>query len=231
MTGPSAAEATMPADHGALPGPVAPRLVAEQLGFAYPGRPLLTGWSHTFGPGLTWVRGANGCGKSTLLRLLGGALVPQAGRLLACGMDAARQPEHYRRAVYWCGPGPIAFDHLRPAEYFAFLAGLYPTMDLGALHPLVEALGLAPFMPKRMDQLSTGTGRKVAVAAALVVGAPVVLIDEPLAAVDLRSQRHLQQQLARLAARPDRVLVVTSHEGLGEAEALAQVLDLDAPAA
>jgi ABC-type multidrug transport system ATPase subunit len=209
-------------------------LTVTDLGFAYPGRWVFAGWSHAFAPGLTWLRGDNGCGKSTLLKLLAGALTPAAGRLVAAGADAEPSPLDYRRQVFWCGPDPIAFGHLRPPEWYAFLAGLYPAFDHAALPGQLQALGLEGHLHKRIDQLSTGTGRKVAVAAALVVGAPVVLIDEPLVGLDRASIRHVQAALAQAAraAKPPaspRAWIVTSHEPLGEAEALAQRLDL-APA-
>jgi ABC-type multidrug transport system ATPase subunit len=204
-------------------------LVVGQLAFWYPGRPLWAGWSYRFAPGLTWVRGANGSGKSTLLRLLAGALAPATGSLTVGAAEAAAQPEAYRRQVFWCGPDRVAFDHLRPAEYFGFLAGLYPTLDLAAIPALVQALGLAPFMDRQLDQLSTGSGRKVAVVAALCAHTPVVLLDEPLAALDARSAAEVRAHLAKAAQARRQTWIVTSHEALGEAAEHATVLDLPPP--
>ena len=204
----------------------APLLDVDGLGFSYDSRRVFSGWSHRFGPGLAWVKGPNGCGKSTLLKLLAGALEPFAGRRVAVGLDAAAQPQAYRQQVYWCGQDPIAFQHLAPAEYFDFLAGLYPSMDGAALPPLLDALGLAPFVGQRLETMSLGTGRKVAVAAALVMGTPVTLIDEPLAGVDQASMQVVAQALAQCARAPGRAWIVTSHEDLGAAAIGAAVLDL-----
>ena len=204
-------------------------LEVQDLSFWYPGRPLWAGWSHCFEPGLTWVRGANGSGKSTLLRLLAGAETPAAGTLRIGMAEAAAQPEDYRRQLFWCGPDRPAFEHLRPAEYFGFLASLYPTMDLAAVPTLVERLGLAPFMARRLDQLSTGSSRKVSVIAALCVGTPVVLLDEPLAALDTRSVATVLSLLVEAARSRRQTWIVTSHEALGEATAHAALLDLPAP--
>ena len=206
-------------------------LTATALDFWFPDRPVLAGWSHAFQPGLTWVRGDNGCGKSTLLRLLGGALSPQGGQLVLNGqngrVDIAAQPLDYRRQVFWCGPDALAFEHLTPPEYFGFIAGLYPTLDEAELAEHVAALGLLPHLEKRLDQLSTGTQRKVALAAALAANTPVVLLDEPLAALDRASVRHVCEVLADGAEAREQAWIVTSHEDLGEAgETAVAVLNL-----
>ena len=130
--------------------------------------------------------GINGSGKSTLLKLLGGVLDPILGRLAAAGVDASLRPLDYRRQVVWCGPDGVAFDHLSPAEYFGFLAGLYPRLEATRLRDLAQAMGLAPFLGQRITRLSTGTQRKVAVAAALCAGTPVVLTPK-----QLRDRAHL----------------------------------------
>jgi len=186
-------------------------LQVRDLSFSYPGLHVLTHWSADIGPGLTWLRGANGSGKSTLLKLLAGVLPPLTGQMLVRGVTTAADPLAYRREVYWCGPGAIAFDHLRPPEYFAFLRGLYPRWDPQALPPLIQALGLQPSMATRLSALSTGTQRKLALAAALVVGSSVVLVDEPLNALDAASLAVLRQQLTQRHAAAAQAWLVASH--------------------
>jgi ABC-type multidrug transport system ATPase subunit len=203
-------------------------LLVQALSFSYPARHVFTAWSAGFAPGLTWVRGSNGSGKSTLLKLLAGALPPLAGQLVVRGIDAAAQPLAYRREVFWCGPGAIAFDHLRPPEYFAFLRGLYPRFDAAAAAAHAQALGLQAFMGSRLRELSTGTQRKVWLTAAFAAGTAAVLLDEPLNALDAGSLAHVLAQLARQAAGPTSAWVVASHEPPGPPGALAATLQLDA---
>ena len=187
-------------------------LEVQSLSFSYPGRHVFTHWSAEFTCGLTWLRGSNGSGKSTLLKLMAGALTPLTGQLWVRGLEAAVQPLDYRREVFWCGPGAIAFDHLRAPEYFAFLRGLYPHWDAAALPAHLRALGLEGVMTQRLKELSTGTQRKVWLAAAGVAGTALVLLDEPLNALDAQSTVRVREQLALAARSTHQAWLVASHE-------------------
>ena len=208
-----------------------PRRCCRRIGSSSPTRSVhvFSGWSTSFPAGLTWIRGANGSGKSTLLQLLAGALPLQSGQLSVNGIDESTDPIAYRREVFYCGAGPIAFDHLRPAEFFGFMRGLYPRFDVPALDGHIEAFGLGAHLDMRLAALSTGSQRKVWLAAALVAGSAAVLMDEPVAALDAVSLAHLQQTLARRAAERTQAWIVTSHESLGDAGESAQRIDLLSP--
>lgn len=186
-------------------------LHVEEMSFSYRDRRIFSSWSMEFKGGLTWLQGANGSGKSTLLKLLGGALTPQAGRLVAAGINSLEHPIGYRREVFWCGPGSIAFDHLLAAEYFGFLRGLYPRFDSYSLTAHVEGFGLSAHMNTPIRAMSTGTQRKVWLAAALVAGTAVVLLDEPLNALDIGSLDYARKALASNALGSSRAWLVASH--------------------
>ncbi len=202
------------------------RLQVHELCFAYPQRQVFTDWSAQFDAGLAWLRGGNGSGKSTLLKLLAGAMAPGSGEVRANGLDLSQDAMAYRRAVFWCGPGPVPFDHLSPTEYFAFLRGLYPSWDDSALQPHVNGFALTPHLRLPLRQLSTGTQRKVWLAAALAAHAPVTLLDEPLNALDAASLVHLRTTLADCARDPSRLWIVASHEPLGDEVHVAQRIEL-----
>lgn len=203
-------------------------LLVQDLSFAYPGRPVFDGWSARLEPGITWLRGRNGSGKSTLLKLLAGALPPLLGTLAVNGIAAAAQPLDYRREVFWCGPGAIAFDHLRAPEYYAFLGSLYPRFDPLSAARHADNFGLRPFIGARLSELSTGTQRKVWLAAALAAGTSVVLLDEPLNALDSPSLAHLHQALGQAAGSGRQAWVIASHEAPLPAPAPLRELWLDA---
>ena len=204
-------------------------LSARQLVFSYPRRHVFSGWSAEFKSGLTWVRGINGSGKSTLLHLLAGALPLQGGVLQVHGIDSTTHALAYRLEVFYCGPGPIAFDHLRPTEFFGFMRALYPRFDVDALGEHVRSFGLEGHLDLRLSALSTGTQRKVWLAAALVAGTRVVLLDEPGNSLDVESLDHLKSQLLRRAYDKGRACIVTSHESLGEAGEGVTCVDLPPP--
>lgn len=189
----------------------APVLQAQSLRFAYRGRPVFDGASFAFAPGLTWLQGPNGSGKSTLLKLLGGALDPASGRRVAAGIDASEAPLEYRRRVFWCGAGPLPFDHLRAPEYFGFLAGLYPHFDTPLLDALVQDFALAAQLHVPIRSLSTGTQRKVALCAALCAGTDAVLLDEPLDALDDAAVARARQLFAQRRDDARRAWIVASH--------------------
>ncbi len=192
-------------------------LHAEALSYAYANssRRVVDLWSQGFEPGLIWLRGPNGSGKSTRLKLLAGMLQPQYGSARLAGIDLMRQPLDYRRLVSFVGAEPPPFEHLSPAERFGFLSGLYPQADLASWRAHVEGFGLQPFLNQPLRTLSTGTQHKAALAAALALQTPLLLLDEPLNALDAASLAHLRGVLGDAALRRDRLALVVSHEDLG----------------
>ena len=194
-------------------------LHTEALSYAYgnSSRRVVDLWSQDFAPGLVWLRGPNGSGKSTRLKLLAGMLMPQYGSARLAGVDLMRQPLEYRRLVAFVGAEPPPFEHLSPAERFGFLSRLYPHADAASWRAHVEGFGLQPFLNQPLRTLSTGTQHKAALAAALALHTPLLLLDEPLNALDAASLAHLRGVLGEAALRRNRLALVVSHEELGVA--------------
>jgi ABC-2 type transport system ATP-binding protein len=199
-------------------------LQVVDLSFSYPQRHVITQWSATLTPGLTWLRGANGTGKSTLLKLLAGALPPLTGSVRLDELDLLHNRLAYQRQVFWCGPGAPVFDHLYAEEFFGFMQSLYPSFDAAALAAHVQGFALAPHSGQRLCALSTGTQRKVWLAAALASGCRLRLLDEPLNALDAVSLAYLQAVLARAVVSTRELWLVASHES--PVQGAAQILEL-----
>lgn len=202
-------------------------LQADGLCFHYPQQPgLLAHWSARISAGLTLVRGGHGSGKTTLLRLLAGDLPASAGRLQIHGVDLQASPDSYRQQVFWLDPRSTALDQVTPRAYFKSQAVRFARFDAPLLPDLLEGLSLVPHLDKSLYMLSTGTRRKVWLAAAFASGAAVTLLDDPLAALDQRAVALVMDLLDDAAAHPSRAFVLAHYEAPGQV-LLRQTIDLD----
>lgn len=197
---------------------IAPSLLEIQnLRFAYPDQPALADrWSASIGEGVTLLYGDTGSGKSTLLRVLAGQQPASAGQLRAAGVALDAEPAAYRRQVFFCEPASEAFDALSVQACTALLGEGDAGFDKAEWQRLVDAFSLTPHLEKQMFMLSTGSRRKVGLAAALASGRPVVLLDDPVGALDARSIHGLWQAIERRVAQPGRAVVVASSERVTE---------------
>lgn len=185
-------------------------LQLQDLHFAYPGQsPLVAGWSATIGDGVTLLYGDTGSGKSTLLRVIAGVL-PADGRLTLGGVHLDADPAGYRRQLFFCDPATDAFDQATVRACSARLRDGDEGFGEARWQALVEGFALEPHLDKRMHMLSTGTKRKVWLAAALASGRALVLLDEPTGGLDAGSVRCLWQAVTEVAKQPGRAVVVAS---------------------
>ncbi|WP_412103178.1 ATP-binding cassette domain-containing protein [Polaromonas sp. SM01] len=187
-------------------------LQIEDLCFAYPERALFADWSAAIRPGVSLVRGGDGRGKTTLLRLLAGVLPADAGRLQIKGITLLDQAPAYRQQLFWVDPRTDAFDQMKPQAFFDVQRGFYPGFDDVALKALIEGLALAPQMDKQLYMLSTGSKRKVWLAAAFASGAALTLLDMPFAALDKASIAFVLALLQEAADHPTRAWVVADYD-------------------
>ncbi|GKS99985.1 ATP-binding cassette domain-containing protein [Acidovorax sp. SUPP3434] len=187
-------------------------LLCDGLRFAHAQGPaVFDGFTAHAAPGATLVRGDEGSGKTTLLRLLAGELQPQGGTVWRSGRVCSDRAEKEVGAVFWADPRATALDGTSPAAWFGALASRHPAWDASALQAHVAGFGLESHLPKAMEQLSTGTRRKALLAAAFACGAPLVLVDEPVAGLDRPSVQYLQQVLAQRAAQGGPGTVLVAH--------------------
>ncbi|MET3497523.1 ABC transporter ATP-binding protein [Variovorax boronicumulans] len=194
-----------------------PILRLEDIGFAYPDQPAIAaGWNASVGPGVTLLYGDTGAGKSALLQVIAGVLPATKGRLTVEGASLQASPEAYRRNVFFVDPATDRLDQVTARACTEMLREGDARFDDALWHTLVEGFSLPPHIDKPMYMLSTGSRRKVWLAAALASGRPLVLLDEPTAALDAGSVRRLWSALADLARRPGRAFVVASAARIDE---------------
>lgn len=162
------------------------------------------------------VMGPNGSGKSTLLGAIAGLLTPQGGtvtvdRRMLTGPGVHIRPES--RRVGLLGQDPLLFPHLSALENVAFgprSAGTPRAEALAAARASLEELGLAGLEHRRPGQLSGGQQQRVAVARALAAEPDVLLLDEPMAALDVENALLMRELLAaKLVARGTPTIIVT----------------------
>ncbi len=188
---------------------------AIDLCFAYPGTPeraLFTALSAQLLPGVTLVSGGDGRGKTTLLRLLAGELQPTAGRVQYLG--AASENSARTSSVFWADPRSDSLDALTVSDYLAEQRRKFSghaTFSDSVLAEMVGGLGLGGHLHKPFFMLSTGSRRKVFLAAALASGAALTLLDEPFAALDAPSIRCVLGALRQVAGDTARMCVIADY--------------------
>lgn len=162
--------------------------------------------------------GPNGSGKTTVLRLIAGAITPEAGRIEVAGqtlLDSEVRidlPSEARKVGY-VPQGFRLFPHLKVVDNVAFglaARGVARAPRRRAAEQMLAHLGIAHLGPRAPGALSGGEQQRVALARALVVEPQLLLLDEPLSAMDASARRTLRGLLAqRLRALPGPALVVT----------------------
>jgi spermidine/putrescine transport system ATP-binding protein len=158
--------------------------------------------------------GPSGCGKTTTLRMIAGFERPTSGRILLDGIDVARVPPH-KRNVNTVFQSYALFPHLDVAGNVAFGLKYHKLTKEEQGRRVADALelvNLAGFAGRRAAQLSGGQQQRVALARALVLRPRVLLLDEPLGALDARLRKNLQVELKALQAELGITFVFVTHD-------------------
>lgn len=158
--------------------------------------------------------GGSGCGKTTLMRMIAGFEEPDEGRIRLDGADLTGVPPH-RRPVNMMFQSYALFPHLSVADNIGFglrQAGLERaeiTRRVGALVDLVQLQGLER---RRPDQLSGGQKQRVALARALARRPKVLLLDEPLGALDKKTREQTQLELINIQKEIGATFILVTHD-------------------
>jgi spermidine/putrescine transport system ATP-binding protein len=159
--------------------------------------------------------GPSGCGKTTTLRMLAGLELPTSGQILLDGSDVASVPAH-RRDVHTVFQNYALFPHLDVAANVAFGLREKRAVDArsipGRVAAMLRLVGLEGREHLRPTALSGGMQQRVALARALVLEPRVLLLDEPLGALDLKLRRQMQELLKSIQREVGITFVYVTHD-------------------
>ena len=158
--------------------------------------------------------GPSGCGKTTLLRLLAGFEQPDTGTIHLSGVDVTEVPAH-KRPVNTVFQQYALFPHRTVAGNVAFgleIRGLPAHEIRRKVDEVLELVRLGGLGARRIDELSGGQKQRVALARALVLQPEVLLLDEPMAALDLKLRKEMQVELKNLQERLGITFVFVTHD-------------------
>ena len=164
--------------------------------------------------------GGSGSGKSTLLRAIAGFVAPSAGRILLGGEDLAPLPPE-RRPLHMMFQSYALFPHMNVADNVGYglrRAGVGGPERIRRVAAALEMVGLGALATRRPAALSGGQQQRVALARALVLRPPLLLLDEPLGALDAALREHTGEELRALQRATGGAFLMVTHD---QTEALA----------
>jgi spermidine/putrescine ABC transporter ATP-binding subunit len=158
--------------------------------------------------------GPSGCGKTTILRMIAGFEIPTCGKILLEGQSVEGK-EPYERNVNTVFQNYALFPHLNVYDNIAY--GLkvkkYSKPDIAKrVSAMLNLVQLAGFEKRRCDQLSGGQSQRVAIARALINSPKLLLLDEPLSALDFKLRKQMQVELKRLQKNLGITFIYVTHD-------------------
>lgn len=158
--------------------------------------------------------GPSGCGKTTTLQIVGGFLAPDAGTVLIDGMDLTKKAP-YARPTNTVFQNGALFPHMSVGANIEFglqMERVSRRERKARIGEVLELVGLAGFQRRRVAELSGGQQQRAALARAIVKRPKLLLLDEPLGALDLKLRRQLQAELVQLKQNTSTTFLHVTHD-------------------
>ncbi len=188
----------------------------DDLNIHYGKRLAVAGLSVELAAGeIVLLLGPNGAGKSTTLSAIAGSIVPTSGKIVVGGQDLATAPRSARGKVGFADQPPALYDFFTVLEHVTFIAEARGS-DRAAAEAALASLGLDKILARPCRELSFGMRQRVGLAAALVGGVDLVLLDETLNGLDPHASRSARAALQAAAQRGATVLMSTHLLGVAE---------------
>jgi len=195
-----------------------PTVVASNVSMWFSQKVAVSELSCSFGPGVTGLLGPNGAGKTTFMRAICGLLPTNQGAVRVMGRDP-RTDREVQRAITLVPEDDAVPGPLTARQLVRYTASLPSVLDPAATDQCLATVGLLDVADKRVSRFSKGMRQRAKVAAALVTGPHVIVLDEPLNGAD-PVQRVALIELFQALGRQGRTVIVSSHV-LHEVERLA----------
>jgi len=158
--------------------------------------------------------GPNGAGKSTIIKIMMGLIPPTSGSVRIMGYDVRSNPMQVKSVIGYVPETSFLYDSLSPRDLFEFIASVRMVDPANAnerVTKLAEAFGLAEYYDSPIATLSMGTKQKVAIVASLLHEPPLLLLDEAMNGLDVKSNRVLKDLISLQVQQNHGAVLFSTH--------------------